>query len=367
MKTKNWMVVISLLAFSPLAMAGGASGSGNGGGGVQKNGRYMTFYSAGLYTEPTPAQNALEVPSLKDLISTIDGFQFVSNSTKDDLENVLLPSDEHKYYRVDANHFGPILQKRLLEEFRRVTHVPEQELTLYALTDTNQGITYLLPNFFKLSQLDQMTILFHESYWLIHPNTTYSDVVSAEMAFEAVLDHPQDQLRIFDFMKYFSTSQDRFLYAMKTDINSGALSPLVQNGNEIRLVDLIGENAIQCSQQVANETNGDRTDNIFWTDVFHEGNEIRPGPQAPECLKYVITNLKKLMMQYPKSLFLQAFLDEANANRVCDESSRTEWQRTETTVLELNATDAGFTQGYVNLGLKYGVYLGDDGMIGFRF
>ena len=56
----------------------------NGGAGVSESGRYMSFYSAGLYVEPgnfsggAPAQ----IPAINDLFNYISGLDYFGQSTK---------------------------------------------------------------------------------------------------------------------------------------------------------------------------------------------------------------------------------------------------------------------------------------------
>ena len=60
-------ILAMTLAVSPAFANVGGDLEGNGGAGLATQGRYMTFYSAGLYTEPLPKINT-EVPSLEKLV-----------------------------------------------------------------------------------------------------------------------------------------------------------------------------------------------------------------------------------------------------------------------------------------------------------
>lgn len=237
--------LLLLACSSSILAAEGGAHAGNGGGGVQRDGRYMTFYTAGLYVEPQ-ANTKVEIPSLDDLMKFVSSMSFISEYSKTPILNAILPSNQHEYYTVDSKLFDQATISRLKAEFKRVTGQPVRDIALYALTDTEKRQTFLLPAYFSLSSKDQAAILFHEAYWLLHPRTTYNEVVSAEMAFEAVLDQSNNQARIVDLMSYISSPGDRYTYAVNTDVASGALGELVNEKGQIPLQTLLGDQFLRC-------------------------------------------------------------------------------------------------------------------------
>lgn len=281
------------------ALAGGVVG--NGGGGIAQDGRYMTFYTAGLYTEPQERTDQ-NIPNLSALVSTIDNMQYLSDFTKAELEAAILPSPSHTYFAVDAKKFDATTQARLIAEFARVTHVDDQKLALFAVTDTNAKQTFLLPSFFQLSANDQMTILFHESYWLMHPNATYGEVVGAEMAFEAVLSQPSDAARIMDFLNDVGSPSDQFLYALQSDKATSALKGLVNTKNEVSVGALFGNDYLECIRT------GDHPGNIY-------GGKMVP---VPICQNYLHMQFNRLHLKYSKSLLIPFLTSKLAKNNLTD-------------------------------------------------
>lgn len=268
------------------ALTGGVVG--NGGGGVAIDGRYVTFYTAGLYIEPQERTDQT-VPNLQTLVSAIEKMKFLSSFTKAQLESTILPSPGHTYFAADASKFDATTQARLIAEYARVTNVPTERLVLFAITDTNARQTFLLPNFFQLSAMDQMAILFHESYWLMHPSATYDDVISAEIAFEAVLAKPDDGLRILDLIQHVGTPSDQLLYALQTDKSTAALKGLVNGKNQVSLVALFGKDFLNCVAA------GDR-------------HPFTDSQAQPACQTFVLVHFNQLQQKYPKSILIPFFL-----------------------------------------------------------
>ena len=229
------------------AHAGGETGT-HGGGGVVKKGRYMTFYNAGFYTEPEPRKEIRDIPSLDWLVRFTQWMPFLSPETRRKLTATMAPSPKHLYYAVDEDYFDPITQSRLLEEYHRVTGADIDILRLFAVTDTDKRITYLLPGFFKLKDpKSQAAILFHETEWILHPQFTYDSIVKREMAFEALLNQPLDPDRTDAFLKLITLYPgEQMIFAVNADLASGALKGLLQDGWKLPLASLLGKDTMDC-------------------------------------------------------------------------------------------------------------------------
>jgi hypothetical protein len=260
--------------------AEGGQGVGNGGGGVQIGGRYMTFYSAGIMVDPDP-KSEVDVPSLDYTIDAIQRMDFLSPNTRDKISSAISPSPQHRYYRVDPSSLDPKKIEDLVSVYQKVTHVDPSQIALYALTDIEKRRTFLLPDFYKLSTPEeQAAILFHEAYWLLHPKSTYESVVAAESAFQAVLSHPGDQATILRFMERSSTLRDQYTYAIRTDLRTGALRGFIDSSGNFKIGDLLGESTVRC---------------------LHSAGV----PDRGGCTSYYILNLRRLIQAHPASLFLR--------------------------------------------------------------
>jgi hypothetical protein len=184
----NVMMVLSalLMAASTPAMAGQ---SGNGGGGVLRNGVYMTFGSAGLWASPVEKKQ-VELPNLDALIDQIMSMDCFSTKEKSALYGALAPSADRKYFDAVDSQYDQKTKDQLIAEYAKVIHAPSGNLVLFAITDTSSKRTYLLPEFYRLKPNEQMAILFHEAFWILYPKSTYDEVIRAEVAMQKYLESP---------------------------------------------------------------------------------------------------------------------------------------------------------------------------------
>jgi hypothetical protein len=130
-----------------------------------------------------------------------------------------------------------------------------------------------------------MAILFHEAYWIVHPESTYNQVVSAEMAFQAVLSQPNNYAAAYDFVTRVGASHLKGVYALaKWDLAQGNLNGFVNKRGEFPLSQLYGEEFINCSIPLASLNNGNAT---------------------RSCDVYFRKNINSLRVRYPKSMILK--------------------------------------------------------------
>lgn len=286
MKLKT-LAILTLLALNFSGVTRAAEGqSGNGGGGISRNGRYMTFYSAGFYTEPAESTSE-EVPQLQELINFFNTAPYMNPLTKVAYASKLMPSAARTYYRVQANSFTPEVRARLIAEYSRVMNVDTKELALFAITDTTSQTTYLFPEFFGLTPIEQKAILFHETYWLTKPDSTYAQVVQAEMSFQAYLENPSSPDRLLNWLRTSGTNGDLMQAAAQTDLQTKAINGLLSHGG-IALGSILGADFIQC------RLHGERQ----------------------SCKPFIQLNLYALSQKYPKSVFMRLLFDAASRNKL---------------------------------------------------
>jgi hypothetical protein len=217
---------------------------GNGGGGVKEGGLYRTFYSAGVVVNPVPET---EIPGSRLYIDTINSL--VENSREATLLiSAGLPIADREFYRVLEERMDKTLMKRLLEEYERVSGVPQNKLAIFAITDIAAKTTYLLPSFYKLSEVEQAAILFHEAFWILKPDSNYAQVIEAEMAFQEFVENalrgkPSMKLpRIFTkLVEKFSTTAFRNVatkYALKMDAQFQHAPGLISADAKVSIKDL---------------------------------------------------------------------------------------------------------------------------------
>jgi hypothetical protein len=176
--------LLILLTITMSAAYAGPRVTGNGGGGLRQNGVYKTFYSSGVYINP---EEVTEIPGAELYTQTILGLSGDGSSTSR-LLRTALPMGDRKFFNIAEDKMDDVTMKRLIAEYARVVNQKSDDLTLFAITDINSQVTYLLPSFYQLSENEQATILFHEAYWIMKPTADYAEVIAAEMAFQAFLE-----------------------------------------------------------------------------------------------------------------------------------------------------------------------------------
>lgn len=253
--------------------------SGNGGGGIRRNGIYQTFYSAGFYTEPNELAIS-EVPQLEELIHFFNSEIPLGVRTQAQFVSQLLPTTFRKYFKVESSAFTPEVRARLLEEYSRQMKADKSDLAIFAITDTKSRNTYLLPEFYALKPIEQQAILFHEAFWLRFPRTTYQQVIRAEIAFQSYLERPESGDRFYRFLETIEFRQGVLTAVVKRDLKTGALNGLVKGKRYISAKDLLGKEYYVCN---------------------FEG--------SADCLGLVVANIQNLLIKYPNSLFLKFLLN----------------------------------------------------------
>ncbi|MBS1971345.1 MAG: hypothetical protein JSU04_13640 [Bdellovibrionales bacterium] len=169
----------------------------NGGGGFYQDGQYLTFYSAKIQVRSTPMK-LKEVPGLALLINKINQAP-LNPQIKGSLLSLIYPSGSSRtYYQISEKDLTTSQHQDLIEEYRRLTGEPESNLVLFGMTN-DKAETFLMPEFYKLNEIQQATILFHESLWNLQVEISYDQMVDMEMAAEAYFTNPYDQEAIFDF------------------------------------------------------------------------------------------------------------------------------------------------------------------------
>jgi hypothetical protein len=275
------MKYIFLVVFIGLTgLAAYAGHDGNGGGGIYRGGRYMTFYSAGFYTDPSELTVA-DVLSLKDLVDFFNSTPYLSQQTKGSYISSLIPTSARKYYRVQSSTFTPEIRDRLLAEYARVMKADIKELSLYAVTDTQSNTTFLFPEFFLLSPTGREAILYHEARWILNPNSTYKSIIDSEMAFQAYLENINSKDRLLQWLTSMGTQVDTLTAAIQIDLASGALNGMLKDNHILAVADLYGDKFFDCKAQGLKN----------------------------ECTGLVKTHLYELINKFPDSALLKVFLD----------------------------------------------------------
>jgi len=278
----KFMTILSLvLSLSPFSW--GAREVQNGGGGWVSKDQYMTFYSARLPVIPTSLALS-EVPGLNLLLENISALS-ISASYKSKILALVFPLGERAYYRVDNSRFDASILKDLRAKYSLMMKIPEDNVALFAITDSRLQTTFLLPEFFHLKPAEQAAILFHESLWLLDFDLDYQRVISAEQAAQAFFENKQNAHNIQNFYTQLSQllgdSRILLVPSLQKDIQSGALP------EKIKVQDLLGDSYLQCLLDPLQGA----------VDIVY---------RARNCARGLLSHLIVLTAKYPSSIFIPA-------------------------------------------------------------
>ena len=161
-----------------------ADRAGNGGGGIVRNGQYLTFGSANVRLRPVSLQ---DIPGLNRLKETIQNMP-LAPGRRGALVSAAYPAGNRQYFAISKEELGPEQEAELLMKYLDATgyEIPITSLVVFAVTSGTE--TYLLPSFFDITEVEQAAILFHEALWIINSSLTYNEVIDAEIAFQNYLD-----------------------------------------------------------------------------------------------------------------------------------------------------------------------------------
>jgi hypothetical protein len=307
------------LTFSPTLLAqrkpnlGGNTGVGNGGGGIERNGRFITFGDANISVFPKPLE---ELESLKSLMKVLKGMPFDLKS-RGSMIRWTNPSFKRRYFAVSEESFD---EKQFIEKYHDAIdrQVPLNTLVVYAFTKDYE--TFLLPKFFKLPLLQQTAILYHEAIWVASQelglNLSYKEVIDHEISFQKYLStnseiYPFD-LEIFNFLgrKVFGRMAI-FMAALEDDIRNNRLAPMIADKlidelHSLPLTNLLGNGFLEDVRFHLNNVA------ILEREIFPFREMPKPAYAqnfaVPGSKDYVLASLARLSDKYSEVTFLKVLI-----------------------------------------------------------
>jgi len=287
------ILMVSLFLSSIVIFKSYAGQEGNGGGGVNRHGKLMSFYSAGIRTINSGAQSKSSAPGLEELLNFIDHNEIYTRFDKSKLFSAITPAFNRNYYDIDKSWFTSKEKLRILEEYARVTGQPKEELVLYAVTDTVKRDTFLFPDFYKLPLHDQMAILYHEAQWILNPNEKYVNITNKEIAFQAYLEDPTNILRSIDLAlseNYAKVMELAFNSDRNKQLYNDELKAFTFGDQKIpfTILGLAGSDFIQCAKK-----------------------HVTSYEDYVPCQTLLIQFARKLHMSFPQSAFIYLWYKSA--------------------------------------------------------
>jgi hypothetical protein len=209
MKFLLQLIVVNCFIFS-LAFAG--TEINNGGAGISINGKVATFYSAEMEVNPTPLETTLVMIRTGNLVSSLD----LPNRVGMELVENILPSFDRKYYAVTEESIDQSTLKIIKEQYGKITNESVENITIFALTDPAKKITLLLPDYFKLTESEQMAILFHESLWINERVKSYENMMEIERDTQIFAAYPEDCIPRYNLTKKIENIFHEKLWALNS-------------------------------------------------------------------------------------------------------------------------------------------------------
>ncbi|QLY24480.1 hypothetical protein [Bdellovibrio sp. KM01] len=160
----------------------------NGGGGTSQDGSYQTFGSARISVDKDPL-SFYAVPGLSLLTNRILRMPLPEN-VKGDLLAAITPSLARNYHQISSDKFDPEARANLVSIYAKLLNISPENVVIFAVTEPKTKKTMLLPEFFRLNEIEQAAILFHEALWLVNPRATYEQIINIEQAAQAYFQEP---------------------------------------------------------------------------------------------------------------------------------------------------------------------------------
>lgn len=316
MKTRNLILsLVTLLAsgfFTHTSSFAAGGNDGSGGAGVFKDGKYQTFYSAGIYVEPIylTEHDLPEMVQLRNEILAMD----LNPVLQGRIVEILVPSFNRKFLKVDAIKFSRAVYENIKEEYRKIFRDERLNIAIYAVTQPENKTTFILPEFERLNYIEKMVMMFHETMWVLYPKASYYDIARMDVYLQNYLEKKDAQSR-FQFIDAF----DGFLEAMRNlrvgyserpyisqvyqysllgstlryDLRHGSLSGLVDNRGQVSIENFFGTDFLSCVSNV--------------NPNYYEFSKSITEKCSPLFRNHVLA----LQQKYPNSYFLKAVIRAA--------------------------------------------------------
>lgn len=239
--TKIFLTTALVALFTHVAVAKEGGDIGNGGGGIFRDGKYLTFGSAKIQIGAPLLTN---IPGLAMASEVIEKMPLV-NQAKTKIWTSLQSSGERRYFQIEKKDIEPKKYEELISKYREALKQKGagNEIVVYAITIDKE--TFLLPEFYLLKEAEQAAILFHESLWVLNPDLDYKTVIDAEIAFQSYIENSNGK---YGFSESLCMSAELALEdetlcvisAAQEDLKQGRLQPFLNKKGLMPVQHLLG-------------------------------------------------------------------------------------------------------------------------------
>lgn len=230
----------------------------DGGAGISINGEVATFYSAQMRVNPTPLTAIPSSDSLTKLIKKLD----LPHKVQMELSENITPSFDRNYYAVSQEAINQSTLQIIKEEYSKITKIPLDQITIFALTDPEKKITLLLPDFFKLNGHEQVAILFHESLWINKRVKTYANMLAIEKDAQIYSMYPNDCVPSYNLIKKIESLFNENFWSLNSIFKCQAFKyRTYTNAASISMTDLFNSSEMDTFARIILTSLPDQTSN----------------------------------------------------------------------------------------------------------
>lgn len=227
---------------------------GNGGGGIKREGEFLTFGSARV--QLTPIESPLrDVPGVEMLIQEINGLPYLSKHDKGVLISHVFPTANRRYFNIEEKDLSEEAINELKRIYGETVNVDPDKIAIFAITSRGYKDTFILPNFYKLREMsEQAAIIWHESLWTMIPRMPYGEdyrfVIQTEMNMQAYIEKKTSDnlLKVMEDLSLILRNKALILSVLADfDIKNGHFKNVANSFGGISLESLYGETPSQTS------------------------------------------------------------------------------------------------------------------------
>ncbi len=249
---KIFLLIIAVLSIQSVA---GNDGSGVPGGGIVRNGEYLTIGSAGnlIKLEVDTTVSLLEPQGLKTVYEQLNRLD-LTPYMKSELIKVIDPTLSRQYFLI--KQISQENMRKLKDQYKKFLKLDpiKDQMVIYAFTNPERGETYLLPDFKNLKDdIARAAILLHESLIILNSKlamTKLKEIVEVQVAFESFARCQENCMAtevvlmrelsdVWELVEFKRQVKNYIVYnAALNDLKNGALSGFMDEKGNIEVASL---------------------------------------------------------------------------------------------------------------------------------